>query len=125
MVSAPLLFLPVVAWTAAVVTLPARERFVWQDSETIENDEGWVDSNFGVDGRGDALYLEIIGSAELNFAEVTFSNGNVQVVDFNEKTHGNGIYKLLDFADGRHVSTVRILALSKSKDTKLVVYLSK
>jgi hypothetical protein len=46
-------------------------------------------------------------------------------VDFNEKTHGPGIYKLLDFADGRHVSTVRILALSKSDDTKLVVYLSK
>lgn len=124
-VSAPLLFLTAVAWTGAVVTLPARERFVWQDSETIENDEGWVDTNFGVDGRGDALYLEIIGKAELNFAEVTFSNGNVQVVDFNEKTHGSGIYKLLDFADGRHVSTVRILALSKSKDTKLVVYLSK
>lgn len=124
-VSAPLLFLPVVAWTAAVVTLPARERFVWQDSETIEKDEGWVDANFGIDGRGDALYLEIIGRAELNFAEVTFSNGNVQVVDFNEKTHESGIYKLLDFADGRHVSTVRILALSKSTDTKLVVYLSK
>lgn len=124
-VSAPLMFLPVVAWTAAVATLPTRERFVWQDSETIEKDEGWVDSNFGVDGRGDALYLEIIGRADLNFAEVTFSNGNVQVVDFNEKTHGSGIYKLLDFADGRHVSTVRILALSKSEDTKLVVYLSK
>lgn len=124
-VSAPLLFLSAVAWTAAVVTLPARERFVWQDSETIEKDDGWVDTNFGVDGRGDALYLEIIGKAELNFAEVTFNNGNVQVVDFNEKAHGSGIYKLLDFADGRHVSTVRILALSKSEDTKLVVYLSK
>ena len=64
------------------------------------------------------------GKAELNFAEVTFANGNVQVVDFNDETHDSGIYKMLDFADGRHVKTVRILALSKSADTKLNVYLS-
>ena len=33
-----------------------------------------------------------------------FTNGNVQVVDFDEKTHGAGLYSLLDFADGRRVS---------------------
>ena len=122
-IGAPLVFLPALAWTAAVIALPARERLIWQDSETIESDEGWVDSNFGIDGTGSALYLEINGSAELNFAEVTFANGNVQVVDFNEKAHGSGIYKLLDFANDRHVMTTRILAQSKSKETKLTVFL--
>src|SRR3954462_7160877 len=53
-VGAPLVFLPVLAWRPTVVTLPARERLLWQDSETIEKNEDWVDSNFGVDKRGDA-----------------------------------------------------------------------
>ena len=95
---------------------------MWQDSEEIDRDEGWVDSNSGVDSVGNALFLQINGRAELNFAEVTFANGNVQVVDFNERTHGSGIYNLVDFADGRHVSTVRSLAKSTSGQTKLTVY---
>lgn len=124
-VGAPLVFLPPLAWIATAATLPPRERLVWEDSEVIESDEGWVDANFGIDASGNALFLKIDGRAELNFAEVAFANGNVQVVDFNERTHGDGLYKLLDFADGRHVKTVRLLALSKSKETRLVVYLNK
>ena len=124
-VRAPLVFLPALAWRATLVSLPVRERLVWQDSETIARDEDWVDTNFGIDHEGNALFLDIDGKAKLNFAEVTFANGNVQVVDFNEHTHGSGVYKLLDFADGRHVSTVRILAKSESDNTKLAVYLSK
>lgn len=124
-VGAPLAFLPLVAWTPAVVSLPARERLVWQDTEAIARDDGWVDVNFGIDGWGNALLLDLGGKASLNFAEVAFANGNVQVVDFNEKTHESGIYKLLDFADGRHVKTVRILAKSESDDARLNVYLSK
>jgi hypothetical protein len=124
-IGAPLVYLPAVAWTRAAVSLPSSERLVWQDSEEIDRDEGWVDANFGVDGSGNALFLQITGDAELNFAEVAFANGNVQVLDFNERTHGDGTYKLLDFADGRHVKTVRILARSKSEDTRLTVYLSR
>ena len=124
-VGAPLHFLPAVAWRKASVSLPSSDRLVWQDSEEVNRDEGWVDTNFGIDGSGNALFLQVAGDAELNFAEVAFANGNVQVVDFNEQTHGDGTYKLLDFADGRHVKTVRILARSKSEDAKLTVYLSK
>jgi hypothetical protein len=124
-VSAPLVFLPAVAWSATVVSAPPRERLLWQDSETIESDDGWVDTNYGIDASGDALYLDIGGRAQLNFAEVTFANGNVQVVDFNEKTHGPGLFKLLDFSDGRHVKTVRVLAQSRTDETKLSVYLAK
>lgn len=124
-VRAPLLFLPAMMWTAAVVSLPPRERLVWQDTESIAKDEGWVDSNFGIDGTGDALFLDINGKAKLNFAEVTFANGNIQVVDFNEKTHKTGIYKLMDFTGDRHVMTVRILTKSESDSTRLAVYLGK
>jgi len=112
-------------WTARSVSLPPGDRLVWQDSETIARDEDWVDTNFGIDGSGNALFLDINGKAKLNFAEITFANGNVQVVDFNEQKHGPGIYSLLDFADGRHVMTVRILAKSDTDETKLSVYLSR
>lgn len=124
-VGAPLFFLPRLVWAPAVVTVPAHDRLVWQDTESIANEEGWVDTNFGVDASGNALFLNINGRADLNFAEVVFANGNVQVVDFNEQTHGTGVYKLLDFADGRYVKTVRMLAKSLSDETELVVYLSK
>ena len=124
-VGAPLVFLPAVTWTAAAVSLPARERLVWEDSEVITRDEGWVDTNFGVDGHGDALYLRIDGAAQLNFAEVAFANGNVQVIDFNDRAHGEGLYRLLDFSDGRHVKTVRLLAKSNRDETTLAVYLGK
>jgi hypothetical protein len=124
-VGAPLVFLPALAWTAATVSLPPRDRLVWEDSEVIERDEEWVDANFGIDGKGDALYLQLQGTAQISFAEVTFANGNVQVVDFNDRVHSTGLYKLLDFNDGRHVKTTRLLAKSNSDETKLVVYLSK
>ena len=122
-VGAPLVFLPALVWTAPVIGLPAREKLRWQDSEVITRDEGWVDANFGIDGTGDALFLQVRGSASFNFAEVTFANGHVQVVDFTERTHGSGIYKLVDFSSARHVMTARILASSKSEDTKLTLYL--
>jgi len=124
-VANPLVFLPAVTWTAAAVALPPGEQLVWQDTEQINRDEGWVDTNFGVDSQGNALFLDINGTTQLNFAEITFANGNVQVVDFADSTRGTGIYKLLDFPDGRHVKTVRMLAKSESPDTKLTVYLSK
>ena len=124
-VGAPLVFLPNLVWTPTVVAMPAADRLVWQDSEQINRDEGWVDTTFGIDESGNVLFLDINGRAGLNFAEITFANGNMQVVDFDERTHGAGIYKLLDFTDGRHVKTVRMLAKSESDETKLTVYLSK
>jgi hypothetical protein len=124
-VGAPLVFLPRLVWTPRVAAIPAGDRLVWQDNETIESDEGWVDSNFGIDESGNALFLDLSGRTALNFAEVTFANGNVQVVDFDEQTRDPGLYKFLDFADGRHVKTVRILAKSESDKTKVTVYLSK
>jgi hypothetical protein len=124
-VGAPLVFLPTVIWTRAVVAPPPRERLVWQDSESFAREEDWVDCHFGVDGRGNALFVEVSGSAQINFADVTFANGEVQVVDFQNRSHPSGVYRLLDFADGRHVKTVRMVTRSKSPETTLRVYLKK
>ena len=124
-VGSPLKFLPAVPWSATIVTLPPGDRLIWQDSETIERDEEWVDCNFGVDEKGRALILEIGGAAQLNFAEVTFNNGEVQVVDFADRVRRAGTYQLLDFADGRHVMMVRVLAKADSDEAKLTVYMAK
>lgn len=123
-VRAPLVFRPAILWAPVVIaTLPAPDRLLWEDAEIIAKDEEWVDSNFGVDQRGTALLLDLDGRAQLSFAEVTFENGDVQVVDFNETTHPRGLYTLLDFADGRRVMTVRILARSETPETTMTVYL--
>jgi len=124
-VGAPLRFLPPVVFAATVVALPPRERLIWQDTEVIQSDEDWVDLNFGVDDRGDALLMEIDGRAQLNFAEVAFENGNVQVVDFEEHTRPPGLYRVLDFRDGRQVKTVRLLARSTSGQTTFRMFLSR
>ena len=124
-VGAPLLFLPAVVWGARVVSLPARDRLVWEDVESIDRDEEWVDCNFGVDSRGDALFLRVDGRAQLDFAEVTFENGNVQVVDFQERVHKTGVYELLNFDDGRHVKTVRLVAKAQTEKAKFTVYMKK
>ena len=124
-VGVPLHFLPALRWRPAVVTLPPRERVVWQDTQSIARDEEWVDLNYGIDGSGSALVLDLNGQARLNFAEVTFASGNVQVVDFDEQSHGNGTYKLLDLSADQHVMTVRLLAKSESDDTKMSLYLNK
>ena len=121
----PLVYLPALRWRPAIVPLPPRERIVWTDTETIAREEEWVDTNYGVDASGSALYLDMSGKTKLNFAEVTFDDGHVQVVDFNEETHDPGVYKLVDLPANQHVATVRILAKSESDKSKLAVHLSK
>ena len=124
-VRAPLVYRPAILWAPAIVALPARDLLLWEDSESIDKDEEWVDANFGVDRAGTALLLDVDGRAKLSFAEVTFENGDVQVIDFDDKTHDKGLYELLDFRSGRRVMTVRVLARSESPETTLTVYLQK
>jgi hypothetical protein len=123
-VDAPLVFLPPVVWGATAVSLPPPDRLIWQDSELLRQDDGWVDCNFGVDRSGDRVLLEVQGHAQLDFAEVTFENGEVQVVDFQERTYPPGIYELLSDFDGQRVETVRVVANSMSNQTRLRVDVS-
>jgi len=120
----PLVFLPPIIWRPAPLVLPARDRLLWQESEVLAKEDEWVDCNFGVDRRGGGLILGIDGTAQLNFAEITFDNGNVQVVDFEDREHKAGTYELLNFADGRVVKTVRVLAKSVSGETTLTLHLT-
>ena len=122
-VGAPIRFLPMVTFAAVAASLPPRDRLVWQDSETIEKEEDWAELNFGVDERGDALFLDVDGRAQMNFAELTFENGDVQVVDYDERAQEKGLYRLYDFPGVRHVKTVRLVARAQSDEATLRLYL--
>ena len=122
---APRVFLAPVVWTAVVVAAPpAPKALTWEDSETLSQEDEWTEFSLNADARGTALFLEIEGQAKLNFAEVVFENGDVQVVDFEEKTHPAGLYTLLDFKDGRKVDHVRMVAKAESEKAKVILRLS-
>ena len=123
--AAPAVFLAPVVWTAAVVTLPPAERLAWEDRETLSEDEDWSEFTLNADSRGSALFLEIEGKAQLEFAEVVFGNGEAQVVDFGSKTYKSGVYPLLNFKDGRDVDHVRMVARAKSEEAKVILSMQK
>jgi hypothetical protein len=118
-------FLTPVDWRGDVIHRPARGRLIWEDSELIRREEGWVDVSLRVNRRGSALYFKLDGQAKINFAEVVFANGETQVVDFKEKTRRSGIYRLLDFRDNRRVSHVRMIARARSDETRITILLDR
>lgn len=123
--SARVVYAAPVAWTRAVVARPPSNRLVWEDSEVIQRNEDWVDSHFSVKNSGDALILNVDGRAQVDFAEVHFGNGQVQVVDFNESLLQTGTYRLMDFGDGRRVDHVRVVARARTPRAKLTVVMKK
>lgn len=114
-----------VAWTRRVVAVPARDRVVFEDSEVLRRQEDWVDTRLGVHGRGTRLLLRLDGRAAVDFAEVHFGNGQVQVVDFKEGPMESGTYGLLDFADGRAVEHVRLVARARTREARISVLMVK
>ncbi|MBI4902157.1 MAG: hypothetical protein HY820_00890 [Acidobacteria bacterium] len=117
---------PPVVFAPRVVVAPGRDMLVWEDSETIQRREDWVDSSLNVNNRGKHLFLRLSNRAQIDFAEVHFNNGQAQVVDFrNNVTMEAGTYSLLDFADGRQVDYVRIVARARAPQTRITVLMGK
>lgn len=114
-----------VVWAPTLVTLPPKPRMVWEDSEILDRRDDWVDVGLPVNNTGDALFLRIVGRAQVDFAEVHFGNGQVQVVDFNEAAVQQGAFRLLDFADGRRVMTVRLVARARTPQATLTLLMKK
>jgi hypothetical protein len=120
----PRVYLPSVAFAAAVVALPAASARTWRDSEVIDRDEGWTEFTLNVDRRGTGLLLEIDrGAAQISFAEIVFENGETQVVDFSDRVHARGVYSLLDFKDGRKVDHVRVVAKADTGSAEIALHL--
>ncbi len=104
----------------------SRESLVWQDSATLYREEDWVDFTLDCNARGSKLWFEIVeGRFQVDWAEVVFQNGEVQVVEFPERSQGRGIYQLLDFRDGRRVEYVRIVAKATTREANLSLWLQR
>jgi hypothetical protein len=115
----PAIFIAPVIWVATAATAPPRERMVWKDGETLDREDGWTDFVLHCGRRGEALYLDIDGRVQINFAEVVFNNGEAVVVDFRESSRGSGICRLVDFRDRRRVDHVRMVARARSHDARI------
>lgn len=134
---APRLFLPPVVFGGIVVGDRhdrryrddrgySRDSLVWQDTETLYREDTWTEFIFDCNVRGTKLWIEaIVGRIQVDWAEVVFENGEVQVVEFPERSLGRGIYRLLDFPEGRRVDYVRMVAQTTSREAKLTLWLER
>jgi len=118
-------YAPPVVWTQTIVEAPPRPRMVWEDNETFRRTEDWVDTHFKVANSGVELFLRISGKAQIDFAEVRFGNGQVQLVDFHDNTLQDGTFRLLDFAGVRNVVAVRMVARSRTPAATIAVLMRK
>jgi hypothetical protein len=73
---------------------------------------------------GKRLLLQVDGDAEISFAEIVQEDGRTQTVDFNDATVGAGVYTLVDFPDARRIDHVRLVARSKSPETRFILRLA-
>lgn len=122
----PRVFLAPIVWAPVVIERPAPDVIVWQDADTLWQEEDWTELTLSADARGEKLFLEVPeGKVQVNFAEVVFENGDCQVVDFDEKTLKVGVYALLDFKDGRKVDHVRVIARARSDEARLALLIRK
>lgn len=137
---APQVFLPPLVFGGVVVGLRergyrddgrgrrgySRDSLVWQDTETLYREDEWTELTLDCNARGAKLWFEVIeGRLQVDWAEVVFQNGEVQVVEFPERSLGRGIYALLDFRDGRRVDYVRMVAQALTREARLTLWMER
>jgi hypothetical protein len=102
------------AQPANPVVLPRlSHRLVWQKSQTLREDAGWVESAFDVNKEGKRLILGIQGNLELQSARVQFDNGEVQSIPV-QSSYVSGESLLLDFGGTRRVQSIQIVGRTSS-----------
>jgi hypothetical protein len=130
---APRVFLPAIVFGGIVLDNRlrhqygySRESLGWQDSETLYREDDWTEFTLDCNERGSKLWFEVTsGRLQVDWAEVVFANGEVQVVEFPERSLRRGLYELLDFRDGRQVDYVRMVAKASSNEAKLSLLLQR
>jgi len=99
-----------------------RDHLTWADSETLYREEEWVEFTLDCKARGERLWFEVRdGRARLDWAEVVFEDGEVQVIDFSERSIGPGVYPLLEFRNYRRVDHVRMVAAATTREVQLIL----
>jgi hypothetical protein len=58
---APRLYLPLLTWGGVLVTtIPGRDLMVWEDGETLIQDEEWTEFTLNCENTGTKLWLEVV-----------------------------------------------------------------
>jgi len=134
---APQIFLPPIVFGGVVVSGRhergnvrvrgySRDSLVWQDRETLYREDEWTEFTLDCNARGTKLWFEVNeGRVQVDWAEVVFENGEVQVVEFPERSMGPGLYDLIDFRDGRRVDYVRMVAQASSREARLSLWMER
>lgn len=123
----PARFLPPVVWAGVLVTAaPARNVLIWEDGDTLSQDEEWTELGLNCENTGTRLWLEVVsGRARFDWAEIVFESGDAQVVDMQEWERGPGYYELATFGGARLVDHVRLVARAASPQARVVLRLQK
>lgn len=111
---------PIIWRSVAIGRLPY-DRWAWEDSEVLQRWDGWADVVLDVNDRGHSLYLELSGPTQLDFAEVVFSDGHAETVDFRQRAQRRGMYELMDFRGTARVDYVRLVARALAPSVRLSV----
>ena len=95
----PARFLPPVIWAGVVVTaVPSRNVLIWEDGDTVSQDEEWTEVGLSCENSGTRLWLEVVsGKARFELGRgmaCSSENGDAQVVDMEEWERGPGFYEL-------------------------------
>ena len=117
-------FTPMVA--ATVISVPPPTAVAWEDGGNLTRGEDWAELTFNAQARGQRLWLDVAGGkVQFDWVEVTFGNGEAQVVDFAEKVREPGVYPLLTFPNGRTIDHVRFVARAKSDEARVTLRMTK
>jgi hypothetical protein len=109
---APIVFVP---YVVSVAAFPPAHRIVWEESDKLVKGDDWAEVTLNCNVGGSKLWIEVMaGSAQVDWAEVVYTNGDAQVVDFSERTLRSSLYSLCDVPEGRRVDHVRLVARAKT-----------
>lgn len=102
------------------------DRLLWEDAITIYGDEGWIEFTLDCGATGERLWIEVRdGRSHIDWAEIVFEDGSVQVVDFSDRSLAPGLYQILDFRGYYRVEYVRMVARASTREARLILRLER
>jgi hypothetical protein len=97
-------------WPGPVVAAPWPGDVTWQDSQRLDDPMMWAETDFDVNGSGENLVLAVDGDVALDWAQIVFSDGETEVVDFRNSRTSTGSYGLWNWGENRQVDHIRVMA---------------
>ena len=92
----------------------------WRDRATLYGTDDWTEFSLNSGVRGDRIGFVVDGGdVQIDWAEVVYSNGETEVVDFDNQVVEPGEYELLDFGETRTVDHVRIVARAQDDEASM------